>query len=72
MWLDDLFSIEDRDDISLILLSVLSGNILVTLKSFYAKIFALIIISEFLKMRNHEKFINTHLILSASATKLNL
>ena len=33
------------------------------LKSFYAKISALIIISEFLKMRNHEKFIYTHFML---------
>ena len=72
MWLDNLFRIEDRDTISLILLFVLSGKILVTLKSFYAKILALIIISEFHKMRNHEKFIYTHLIFSASATKLNL
>ena len=72
MCLDDIFSIEDRDDISLILLFAPSGKILVALKSFYAKILALIIISEFLKMRNREKFIYTHLIFSASVTKLNL
>ena len=36
------------------------------MKSFNAKILALVIISKFLKMRNHEKFIYTHLIFSAS------
>ena len=34
MCLDDLFSIEDRNDVSLILLFVPSGKILVALKSF--------------------------------------
>ena len=34
MCLDDLFSVEDRDDVSLILLFVPSGKILVALKSF--------------------------------------